>query len=215
MEIEMTEAKENEGKQDKASFFERFGNSIKSETSTLKFLLEIGALVVVCIYTYYASQQACAAIKQAKSAQDANRPYVGVAGMVFEYVDKARKPDGSLILSHSPTSTSNSLAIPGRVKNYGPIPGLNFKVDWKVIIGGVIRGGDKIPGNTSTIYPTQEIILPGTIGPDDFKWIMHGDKTLIAEITMAYDGPGGHYNECDKQQFTPDVNGFVDLGGCS
>ncbi len=39
-------------------------------------------------------------------------------------------------------------------------------------------------------------------------------KPLVIKITVEYDGPSGHYKECEKNQFDPDVNGFFNLGSC-
>ncbi len=172
-------------------------------------------LIAVSIYAGLAFWQGCEAHRQAESAQASNRPYVGFSGMGLSYIDKDRRPDGTLIQSQFPTKTSVSLAIQGKIKNYGPLPGLNFRGDWKVIVGGVEQKGSKIPDTASTIYPTQEIILPGTIGTNDYGPIMRGEKALIVQVNVAYDGPAGHYGECKKQQFAPDVNGFFDLGNCS
>jgi hypothetical protein len=52
----------------------------------------------------------------------------------------------------------------------------------------------------------------GVIGSHDYPAITSGEKTLAIEVTVEYDGPSGHYKESNKQQYSPDVNAFLNLG---
>jgi hypothetical protein len=209
MEMKMTDCEKDQRKKPEGGYFKRLWNSFTTAADSIKFWIELAALLVVCLYTHYASQQANAALA-------ANRPYVGFSGMSYSYVDKERKPDGTYILTERPTNTSDSLIFQAKIKNFGPLPGLTFSDDWKITFGGKVPpNSPRIGPGIFTLYPTQEVALPGIVGPADFPDLMNGNKQLVIEITVQYDGPSGHYTDCNKEQFAPTVNGFFNVGGCT
>jgi hypothetical protein len=180
-----------------------------------KLVAEFTGLGFLILYTLYTAGIYCANQRSADAAQAANRPYVGVEGVDTSYVDKDAKKDGTAIVTATQTKTSNQFLFHARVKNYGPVPGTNFNVGWKVWLGGDEQKITGIPHAPQTIYPTEDVILSGKIGTADFPALMRGDKILVLKVTVVYDGPGGTYTECDTQQFAPANNGFLNLGKCS
>jgi hypothetical protein len=173
-----------------------------------KMFAEFVGIIFLVIYTLYTAGIYRANNKMAESAQSGSRPFVGLQAVLLSYMDKTGK-----YTDHS-TKDSVGLLVMARIKNFGPIPGEHFTADWKVMIGGTEkRGKAKIPDTPYTLNPTQEVYLRAGVD-QEFYQVMRGDKTLSLEITVAYDGPGGHYTECNKQQFSPEANGFYNLGNC-
>jgi hypothetical protein len=146
--------------------------------------------------TYYASQ----------------RPFVGANGIQPIYI--SFDSDGTPKITNAPTEKTTRLSFRAEIRNFGPVPGMNFKSDWKVSLGGVVEKGDKIPDHPHTIFPGQSVFLTGSVGGNPYLSLMKGEKTLEIEIRDEYDG-AKHYTECQKYQYAPDVNGFWNLGACT
>src|SRR5207245_2523613 len=143
-----------------------------------------------------------------------NRPYVGVNFITLSYAssDSAGHPK----FEQTPTSGADVVAINIRadIKNFGPVPGRNFRADWKVFFGGKEEPGDKkIPDTPSTIYPTQSAYLEMIIRGEEYKALAAG-KQLKLDITVEYDGPSGHYKECQEHQYAHTAYAFMMLGDC-
>ena len=71
-----------------------------------------------------------------------------------------------------------------------------------------------IPDRPSTLFPNQSVFLTGKIGRLDYPMVMNGTKPLMLEIFGSYDGPSGHYEYYEKEQFAPNYNAFFNLGEC-
>ena len=139
-----------------------------------------------------------------------NRPYVGSKMAVgFAWTDA----NGVFQTSMKSTREATMMDINALFQNYGPVPGTNFKGSWRVFLDGVEQPTiNKAADLPSTIYPTQTKLLPAQIGPPVYKDITTGSKTLIIDVTVNYDGPNGHYTECEREQYAPELGNFFDLG---
>lgn len=144
-----------------------------------RFIAEIATIILLFAYTTVALWQGCSAKKSAEAAQMANRPYVGVNGITFYYVEKDIQPNGTHLVTGSRTKNSIAMEFKGEVKNFGPVAGTNFKADWKIFLGGIEPKGYRIPDTPSTIYPTQEVFLPAGIWGDDYSALIQGNKSTL------------------------------------
>ncbi len=182
---------------------------VKNQASTAKFWLEVSAIVGLAVYTSIAG---C----QARIAHDtyvaANRPYVGVEGIKVMYLGKW---DGvhPRNMTEIPASDTELMDFRAQIKNFGPVPSINSRVNWRIFMNGVEEKIEKtIPDSPFKIFPAQIVYLSGQIGTADYPLLMNGRKTLAVEVTVEYDGPSVHDKECTKQQFAPNLNAFYDLG---
>jgi hypothetical protein len=132
----------------------------------------------------------------------AYRPYVGVNAIILDLFPK-------------PPKTANNFVFAPEIKNFGPVPAINYTADWKVFLDGHEIHGNKIPDNPMTIFPGQSTYLNGQIGTENYKSVMSEEKQLVIELTVEYDGPKGHYKECEKHQFVAHANHFANLGACN
>ena len=62
------------------------------------------------------------------------------------------------------------------------------------------------------MFPGQVIHLNGYIGVWSYPFVMNGTQALSFELTIEYDGPSGHYKECQKEVFDKDLHTFMNLG---
>ena len=139
----------------------------------------------------------------------ANRPYIGI-----EYIGVGfAKEDGTLQIK--PTKETSVLGVRVEIKNFGPVPGTSYTGDWKVWVGGRKRPGTKVPDRPFTMFPTESLSLQGAIPNPEYREIMSGAKKLIIEVETSYNGPSGHYEQCEKHQFGPDNLAFMNLGACT
>jgi len=171
---------------------------------------------LIFIYAGLTFWQACSTRNIAQLSQQtydaSQRPYVGSHGIqpIYLWFDA----DRTAKLSDVPTNKTIQLEFRAGIKNFGPVPGANFKPSWKVLVGGVPMEQTTIPNRPYTIFPGEEAILTGTSGTDNYPILMSGAKTLVIEVTSEYDG-AKHYTECQKYQYAPKFNGFFALGSCN
>jgi hypothetical protein len=85
----------------------------------------------------------------------------------------------------------------------------------------VFIGGEEQPNTEPlvstpfTLYPGPEQAISGRVGTEHYLSIMHDKQVqLLLDITIGYDAPSGHYQECDEYRFDPEINGFSELGPC-
>jgi hypothetical protein len=183
-----------------------------------KFVVECITLFVVAVYAGLTAWQACSTqeivtISQ-KTFESVNRPYIGEGGWHIIYYSP--NPDGTLKENTAPTKDTTSVSFDLQIKNFGPLPGTNFKLSWKEFFNGQempLEGDPAIKQLPQTLYPTQYVHLGGTIEGIAYKALMDGTP-MITETTISYDGPSGHYKECDKDQFIPKV-GMAGIGLCN
>lgn len=161
-----------------------------------------------------AQQSADIAERNLQVARDtfnaANRPYVGVnaVGVIHAGTHEVGEPVSSKIQ----TKETTNLNFEVETKNFGLVPGINYFHSWRMFVDGVPQPGHGIPDRPKTIFPGQSLWLKGGVGSRDYPVIMSGEKMLVIEVTVEYDGPSGHYKECNKLQYAPNVNAFMNLG---
>jgi len=177
-------------------------------TSNKQLFWTRAATVMIFLYTGFAAWQV-------KISHDtfnaANRPYVGVSGISIKHLKKDNT--GALQGVDKPDKDTHWLNIGVEIKNFGPVPGTNYKSDWEVFIAGVPGRGvgavDEVP---TTIFPGESLFKDAQIGETDYPAVMDGTKSLMLNLSIEYDGPAGHYKQCSKQDFLPMINGFLDRG---
>lgn len=188
--------------------FRPFWEDVKNQAHTAKFWLEVAAIFGLATYTSIAG---C----QAKIAHDtyvaANRPYVGVEGIIIDF-GSSKNRDMSI---KKPTNETDFFNFTTQIKNYGPVPGTNYVSSRKVYLGEKSQPIQTIPERSQTIFPGQIFQLPGFIGTKDYHAIINGDTLLVEEVTIDYDGPHGHTHYCEKLQYAPKYGSFITLGECA
>lgn len=179
-----------------------------------KFRAEICTIILLFAYTSIALWQGCSTrelvVTANRTFEAANRPYVGLDGFEFAYFVK--NSEGKFIKTEFP-STADLMSFNAQIKNFGPVPGTNFKATWKVFFDAVHQQGiPAVPNRPSTIFPTQGMHLNGSIGGDNYQKIRSGKIILTIEVTVEYDGPSAHYKECTKEQYSHQIGAWFELG---
>ncbi|HUE51538.1 MAG TPA: hypothetical protein VMO80_04290 [Terriglobales bacterium] len=151
---------------------------------------------------------AVAAKKQADTAEAATRPYIGEGGVHIVYLSLPNAK-GEKVQSLVPTKTTNEIAFQFQVSNFGPLPGTNFRASWRGFFGGreITLEGTEEQSVPKTLNPGQYIHFDGSMDGPAYKALMSGTK-LVVEISVEYDGPRGHYADCEQDQYRPGA-GFV------
>jgi hypothetical protein len=147
------------------------------------------ALVALIINASLVHQQIKAAGRAneiSKNASDLqNRPYVGIAGLnaVHFWINKSKKAQFGVV----PTQNAEAIRFKVFIKNFGPVPGLNYFNTTKVFVGDEVI--EKVQGssNPTTIYPTESLDVVASFGPPHYKMVMGGEKRLAVEVMIEYD----------------------------
>jgi len=141
------------------------------------------------------------------------RPYLGSNGIRCQFLSRDKK--GGPVIAQT-RATAEGMNFFAGLKNYGPVPGLNFHASWRVFENGIEKNTiKKFPDTPTTFYPTQIVSFPGGIQGEDYQNIANNKVTLELEITLEYDGPTGHYKECVKHAYAPEIGEFMNLGACT
>jgi hypothetical protein len=146
-----------------------------------------------------------------KSSSDlAYRPYIGVSNIEVLFTPLNVKNFKQV--SQVPTDETKALSFKVDIKNFGPVPGTDFKDKMIFLVNGITVPGRGVPDSTFTMFPGQEVGIVGSIGTNDYPAVQHGDKVLEVETTVEYTGPTGKYKYCETARYEPNVNGFLRLG---
>jgi hypothetical protein len=178
----------------------------KNWWSTIKPFIEMAGIILLLIYTI----QTCSLVKV---SQRSSRPFVGQEKFSYNFqeLDPATNK-----MTNSPSQTSQIVGATFEVgiKNYGPLPATNFSGKWQVRVDGVVFPSTELPQENYTLQPTEVVRLRTDIGGPILRDILSGAKTLTFDVAISYDGPEGHYQECDTQRYTPAINGVITTGHC-
>jgi hypothetical protein len=182
-----------------------------------KTALEVAAVITVVGYTTVACFQLRAMLEANKLAQKtfdaAQRPYIGINTVESSY--HSRSDSGEDVVADRPSKKTDGMAYQIDIKNFGPVPGTNFRTSPKAWFGGrEVANSGTIPSSPPTMFPGQYISLKGQVANDDYKALMSKTKILIFQVRLGYDGPSAHYGYCEKWQYDPSMAGFFELGGC-
>jgi hypothetical protein len=132
-----------------------------------------------------------------------NRPYIGVSEI---YVSFYR--EGKAV----PPGEASQMDWRAEIKNYGTMPGTQFKAKWRNILSGNVVNGKRIPDSPLTLFPTETTNFEGSIrGPLYFE-VSNGTVDLTTEVRIDYFGPNGLNQYCEKFQYTADLHQFINLG---
>lgn len=148
--------------------------------------------------------------KIAKTASDlGNRPYIGIDQIVVRF-----SQTGTSETTDMPTAKTDALNITAQIKNFGPVPGVNYTAKWKMFLGNKEVRAIKVPDTPFTLFPTQVMSLGAKTYGSEYRAVAKGEVPLTIEVTITYDGPTGHTEECDKAQYLPEASRFARLGPC-
>jgi hypothetical protein len=181
---------------------------------TIKIYLEGLTLLFVIIYAGLTFWLGCLTHQLVSISQDtfnaANRPYIGINGISVLYLPRDVTNAGQL--SQMPTGETTRLAFKVEIKNIGPVPGTNETQGWRVFIDGIEQLMTKVTSSPVTFFPGELTYLSATIDERDYSAIQSGTKKLVIDVWVDYDGPAGHYKDCERQQYEPGIRAFYDLG---
>jgi hypothetical protein len=178
-----------------------------------KIVLEtIAVFVGICVALIYAGQLN-QMIKQTRIAQNSNRPFVGVSGIgiVHQRYDPTDK------LWHGemrPTPKTTYLTDTVTIKNFGPLPALNFKVHRSIYIDNVEEPSKGAPNVASTLNPSGEVLMEGFIGSNHYQDVIDGKSVMTLRIEFSYDGPEERYAECTIYRYRKEFGKCVYDGIC-
>jgi len=175
-------------------------------------------LIAVAIYAGLTFWQGCLTrnlVLVSQRTYDASqRPYVGINVIRPQYL----WIDAAGVASFEeprPKEPANGLQVEVEFKNFGPVPGSNFIAKWKVYVGNTEAQMNSMPTTPTTIFPSQLYYLKGSFAGPEYQSVLRGEKILHFTVNIKYSGPGGDYGiDCTARQYSPDLNGFFDLGPC-
>jgi hypothetical protein len=170
-----------------------------------KPFVEMGGVILLALYTGYT-------IKQVHVSERSSRPFVGVDtfSIFHQWIDKDGKQHGD----QSPVPQATAMGFRVFIKNYGPLPALAFKTDVGYYLDTIQEPVSSLPQQPGTLNPTQVTHMEGSVPPPIYRDVMNGAKVVTLHMTISYDGPEGHYKECNVQRYAPQVNAFLDVGPC-
>jgi hypothetical protein len=174
-----------------------------------KFRVEIITLFFVAIVACLTAWQDYLTHEEVQVSQRGSRPFVGAAEFEFLYYGTADSPAVPF-----PTPQTVKMKVKKFIKNYGPLPALNFASDWRAYVDGVEKGrtgGTQFP---ETLNPSEGRHMDFPFGVDDTRAILDGKKTLTFSWRYSYDGPDGHYQECILERYEPTMYGIHTVGPC-
>lgn len=174
-----------------------------------------GAALLALVVNACMVHRQLVAAKQAntisKTASDlAYRPYVGINDIVIAFVPHKVKSLNQI--TAMPTPETTVFDYRAELKNFGPVPGSNFRGSWRIFLSGVEQTSSGYPDMPATIFPGQSKFLSGQIGHNDYPALQRGEKVLILEISVDYTGPSGEYHYCEKERYAPEYRAFLSLG---
>jgi hypothetical protein len=169
-----------------------------------KPFVEMVGIILLAVYTGFT-------IKQVHVSQRSSRPFVGIDGFSIGHGFKDK--DGKMkTVAPGPEATGMDFQV--RIKNFGPLPAINFTGTWKMFLDGVQQPGIRLPQEPETLNPTEVIHLQAGIVEPHYHEIMSRSKVLTLNIAISYGGPEGHYQECTVTRYEAEVNSFVTTGPC-
>jgi hypothetical protein len=95
------------------------------------------------------------------------------------------------------------------------VPAENASFGWKVFVNGKWQKVTMdAPHSPSIFFPTESTSLTASIGGDWYAPVMNGEKIVTFNVSVSYDGPSEHYDQCQAFQYAPKLNGAWSLGPC-
>lgn len=177
--------------------------------------LTLSAVIVYAGLTFWqgcsTKKTADATIKLVQISERSSRPFAGLNG--FDITHGFRDKEGKM-RSGNPSPESTDMMFRANIKNFGPLPAMNFTGAWKVFLSGIRQPGIGDLQQPAILNPTEEVHLEARVTEVHYREIMSRSKVLTLNITITYDGPEGHYEECSINRYEPDVNGFATIGPC-
>lgn len=205
-------------KEDFQAFIDQYkaNQECQNAANNKLFWLTLVSTIVLAIYAGFTVALFFLSRTQVQTAQDtyrvSQRPYIGGTGIVVTHVwhDAAKQPHPSSVW----TDQTTEMTFTGGAKNYGPLPGRDSAVTWRIFHDGQEEPLHGVPDTPTTVYPGQQVGLIGRVFGDDYQRIIHGTETLDIELSVSYDGPIEHYFECQRYEYHNSIDGFINLGSC-
>jgi hypothetical protein len=142
----------------------------------------------------------------------AYRPFVGLDGVVAQFTP-AQLTDPSQVRT-MPDKDTTGLNITVRFKNYGPVPATDCYVKIVELLDGVsmLKHASGEENTPVVIFPGQTLDHTSKIWNDIYFRVQKGQNKLEVQTTIRYNGPSGSDTYCDKEEYTPQLNGFLHTG---
>lgn len=181
------------------------------------FWINLFTLIAVIVYASLTCWLACLTKNIAdvtkRAFETSQRPFIGVDSVSATLYKLAEK--GERIRVARSIQEAGGMEVRAVIKNFGPIPGINFVGTWKLFFNGAEQSTHRVSDTPHTLYPGQPTMLVGEITGEQLKGLLNGTAVLEIEITTKYEGPAGNYRECQKSRFNTDLTTFFNLGSCT
>ncbi len=157
-------------------------------------------------YQDYLSRQ------QVKISERGSRPFIGpwTFTMQPEWLDKA----GKWQYANPETPPPTRAEFQSVIKNFGPIPGENFRGWLDAYVGDKLLTHMNREQAPFTFFPSQTQEYRGAIDGDDFKQVVTEKQPLRLEITISYDYAEGHSYECREYRYVAGANQLTSFAPC-
>lgn len=175
-------------------------------------VLDALLLLVGIKLAYIYKGQLTQMIEQTKIARRGSRPFVGISGIGISYASQDAK--GTLHPRPIATPDSIAMAIDVTVKNFGPLPALDFWAARSLFLDGVVMPGIDLHHIKTTLNPTDTIHLTAQFRGPIYQDIRRG-KVLTLKVELSYNGPEGSYSECTMYRYQSGMSGFEYQGVCA
>jgi hypothetical protein len=100
------------------------------------------------------------------------------------------------------------------IKNYGPLPAQKFRADIRYYLNTIQEHAEILPQQPYTLNPTEKNDMEGVVTEVNYRDVMNGVKVVTLHLTISYDGPEGHYEECEIHRYVAKINAFMTAGSC-
>jgi hypothetical protein len=177
----------------------------KSFWDKAKPIVEAAGIILLAVYTGYT-------IKQVHVAQRSSRPFVGVDSFLVSFHWQDEK--GTYQTSANRVPQATRMDFSAAIKNFGPMPAMNFNTDFHMFVDGNQVPETRFEQQSETLFQSQIVHLYGGFQGSAYQEIMQGSRILAVNLQTSYDGPEGHYDECDSYRFVPETSSFSETGRC-
>jgi len=135
------------------------------------------------------------------------------ANITRRIFEAANSPYLSVKLTPNRDETRRTIATELLVKNVGTVPATKFSVERIPRFNGSPMPVSKVPSEPTTLNPSDDAIMLGSIGEPHYAQLMNGTGTLDITVDLTYQGPSEkQYKVRDEYRYEPKKNVFIRLG---
>jgi hypothetical protein len=174
--------------------------------------LTLFAVVVYAGLTGWQGWETRTLVKTAQDTYNAiDRPYIGVSG-AFAFLERRDENGKTTRVGEEDRTSANTMSFSFQVKNYGSVPAVNTVTRLDVRINGVPIPGTHFSDAGSEMFPGEEFQIGGIAGYEVYPSIALGKSIFQVNVHTTYEYAGRSYDNCERQQYVPDVATFIELG---